>query len=184
VNISTHIVEDADDVTQTDEDEPMSEDVAFVAQDEFESVSNDESDERLIWYDWLVDSGTTSHITKIRSAMTKFVPLKSRRIHCVHGDLILIPIIFLAVFMTWCTSFYWLDWRGLVSAHCAFKIFYSQSLQTAVSSSMSYPFSEVDFDANGNFVAGGLGGPGYFTRLLNGSEGAVSCSRCTVSCPT
>jgi hypothetical protein len=52
--VSAHVVEDAD-TTQTDED------VAFKAQEELEYVSNDEPDDRLCWYDWLVDSGTMSH---------------------------------------------------------------------------------------------------------------------------
>jgi hypothetical protein len=73
--VSAHVVEDAD-TTQTDED------VVFKAQEELEYVSNDEPDDHLCWYDWLVDSGTTSHITKIRSALSDYVPLKSR---CITG---------------------------------------------------------------------------------------------------
>ena len=82
--VSANIVEDAD-TTESNEDMPM-EDVAFTAQDEFEYVPNDEPDDRLSWYDWLVDSGTTSHVTKIRSAISDYVPLKSRRIMGISND--------------------------------------------------------------------------------------------------
>jgi len=72
---------DADADAEVTEAEPMGgHDVAFVVQNEFESVPNDESDEHLIWYEWLVDSGTTSHIMKIRTALMNYVPLKSRHV--------------------------------------------------------------------------------------------------------
>src|SRR6267154_2675830 len=36
--------------------------------------------EKLCWYDWLADSGSSSHITKIRSALTDYVPLNEHRV--------------------------------------------------------------------------------------------------------
>jgi hypothetical protein len=36
--------------------------------------------EELAWYDWFADSGSSSHITKIRSALTDYVPLSEHRV--------------------------------------------------------------------------------------------------------
>jgi len=80
IGTSAHMV-DADADAKMTEAEPMGgHDVAFVVQNEFESVPNNESDEHLMWYEWLADSGTTSHITKMKTALTDYVPLKSRRV--------------------------------------------------------------------------------------------------------
>ncbi|KAG1906156.1 uncharacterized protein F5891DRAFT_906858, partial [Suillus fuscotomentosus] len=35
---------------------------------------------------WLADSGTTSHITKIRSALMDYVPLKSHRVSGIANE--------------------------------------------------------------------------------------------------
>jgi len=81
---SAYVIKHAD-TTPTEEDVPI-QDIAFTAQDEFEYVANDESDDCLGWYDWLVDSGTTSHVTKIQSALKDYTPLQSRRIMGISDD--------------------------------------------------------------------------------------------------
>lgn len=53
------------------EDEPK---ITFMVQSEI--APNDEG-ESMIWYEWFADSGTTSHITRVRTALTDFVPTKS-----------------------------------------------------------------------------------------------------------
>lgn len=52
------------------EDEPK---ITFMVQSEI--APNDEG-ESMIWYEWFADSGTTSHITRVRTALTDFVPTK------------------------------------------------------------------------------------------------------------
>ncbi|KAG1784354.1 uncharacterized protein HD556DRAFT_1201974, partial [Suillus plorans] len=42
-------------------------------------------------YDWLADSGTTSHITKIQSALTDYVPLKCHKVTCKLKNVLYVP---------------------------------------------------------------------------------------------
>ena len=66
------------------EDEPMEEedyDGEYYNMDEFDDVNN-AVDERLCFYDWLADSGTTSHVTNQRDA---FVSFKSITLTTVRG---------------------------------------------------------------------------------------------------
>ncbi|KAG1891606.1 uncharacterized protein F5891DRAFT_964321, partial [Suillus fuscotomentosus] len=58
------------------------------------NVSNNSDEfEKLSYYDWLADSGTTSHITKIRSALTDYVPLKGHKqqITCKLKNVLYVP---------------------------------------------------------------------------------------------
>lgn len=51
------------------------------------NVSNNSDEfEKLSYYDWLADSGTTSHITKIRSALTDYVPLKGHKVSGITNE--------------------------------------------------------------------------------------------------
>ncbi|KAG2745358.1 hypothetical protein P692DRAFT_20820950 [Suillus brevipes Sb2] len=88
---NANIVEDVGDVVE-DAQYYEEEDVAFVG-DEMEEVIEETFDvprteannsqgkaAKLVKHDWLADSGTTSHITKIKSALTDYVPLKSHKV--------------------------------------------------------------------------------------------------------
>ena len=73
-------------ITELPDDDPM-DDVAFMAQDDdLEFVNSEQSEHRLIWYDWLADSGTTSHITNMRNAITDYVPLKARQVNGIGNE--------------------------------------------------------------------------------------------------
>ena len=60
-------------ITEIDD---LMDEIAFMAQDEsLEFVDSEQSEEHLIWYDWLVDSGTTTHITNSCATMNDYIPL-------------------------------------------------------------------------------------------------------------
>ncbi|KAG1744649.1 uncharacterized protein EDB91DRAFT_1246765 [Suillus paluster] len=86
---NTNVVEDINDVAE-DAQYYEEEDVAFLG-DDMEEVVEEQPDvpqanysqgeyDKLIKFDWLADSGTTSHITKIKSALMDYVPLKSHKV--------------------------------------------------------------------------------------------------------
>jgi hypothetical protein len=73
-------------ITELNDDDPL-DDIAFMAQDDdLEFIDSEQSDDHLIWYDWLADSGTTSHITNMRSAITDYIPLKARQVNGIGND--------------------------------------------------------------------------------------------------
>ena len=59
----------------------VEEHVAFMVDDElhnfdtYDACNADANDEQLIYYDWLADSATTSHITQKKEAFTNYMPL-------------------------------------------------------------------------------------------------------------
>jgi hypothetical protein len=88
---NANIVEDFGDVVE-DAQYYEEEDVAFVG-DNMEEVIKETHDvpqtkanysqgksAKLVKHDWLADSGTTLHITKIKSALTDYVPFKSHKV--------------------------------------------------------------------------------------------------------
>ena len=68
--------ENVDDMAYMADTKDIDEEAANVA-DIIETVNIGEGEsEKLYWYDWFANSGSSSHITKIRSALTNYVPLK------------------------------------------------------------------------------------------------------------
>ena len=53
--------------------------------DNYDACNADANDERLIYYDWLADSATTSHITHQREAFINYTPLGNISITGVGG---------------------------------------------------------------------------------------------------
>ncbi|KAG1846474.1 hypothetical protein C8R48DRAFT_677809 [Suillus tomentosus] len=87
---STNVVEDVEDIIE--DAQYYEKDVAFVG-DNMEEVIDEQNNGlqteanysqgkavKLITYDWLADSGTTSHIMKIKFALTDYVPLKAHKV--------------------------------------------------------------------------------------------------------
>jgi hypothetical protein len=63
-------------ITELPDDDAGDDDIAFMAQDmDVEFIDSKESDECLIWYDWVADSGTTTHITNTCAMMSDYTPI-------------------------------------------------------------------------------------------------------------
>lgn len=71
-------------ITEISDD--LMDDIAFMADDGLEYVDSEQSEERMIWYEWVADSGATSHIVKSKTVMTDYVPLTSRRISGIGNE--------------------------------------------------------------------------------------------------
>jgi hypothetical protein len=52
---------------------------------DLEFVNSEQSEEHLIWYDWLANSGTTSHITNTRGVLSRYMPI-SRQISGIGSE--------------------------------------------------------------------------------------------------
>jgi hypothetical protein len=63
-------------ITELPDDDAIDDDIAFMAQDmDVEFVDSEESNEHLIWYDWVVDSGTMTHITNTCATLSDYTPI-------------------------------------------------------------------------------------------------------------
>ena len=51
----------------------------------YDACNTDSNDERLIWYDWVADTATTSHITHQREAFIEYIPSNNSSVTGVGG---------------------------------------------------------------------------------------------------